>query len=297
MAEYRTLKMDFWTDPFVEELQASTKLLYLYLISSPHTNNLGVLEITKRRIAYETGLDPQDVENGLAQLETADKVFSDGNLIWLCNFVKNQTTTSPKLIESLKKLIHSIPLKLARRIWERYPNLFDGDPSVPKCTDTVSIPYQECTDTVSIPSGEVEVELGSGSGKELKTNTLVAARSGDGSDLEVKTPKPPGLRVPYSKVVELWNTIMGPRGKPRITELSDSRKRSVRALWRDRPTADFREIETWERFFIHCTKSEILMEAGWFVFDWILKPGNFLKVLESNYHNAPGGRRTTWVSR
>jgi hypothetical protein len=115
--------------------------------------------------------------------------------------------------------------------------------------------------------------------------------------LEVKTPKPPGLRVPYSKVVELWNTIMGPRGKPRITELSDSRKRSVRALWRDRPTADFREIETWERFFIHCTKSEILMEAGWFVFDWILKPGNFLKVLESNYHNAPGGRRTTWVSR
>jgi len=118
--------------------------------------------------------------------------------------------------------------------------------------------------------------------------------SGDFPEKTEEIKKPPAVRIPYGKIVEFWNEIMGPRGKPRITELSDGRKRAIKALWRDRPTADFRELETWEALFRHCTQSEILMEGGWFVFDWILKPGNFLKVLESNYH---GGRRGTWGNR
>jgi 5-methylcytosine-specific restriction endonuclease McrA len=143
---------------------------------------------------------------------------------------------------------------------------------------------------------------------ESKTNTLVAVAngdvsegdfSGDSSEAEEDPPeekiiKPPAVRIPYGKIVEFWNEIIAPRGKPRITELSDGRKRAIKALWRDRPTADFRELGTWEALFRHCTQSEILMEGGWFVFDWILKPGNFLKVLESIYH---GGRRGTWGNR
>ena len=33
MAEYRTIKMSFWNDPYVEELSASGKLLYMYLFT------------------------------------------------------------------------------------------------------------------------------------------------------------------------------------------------------------------------------------------------------------------------
>ena len=106
--------------------------------------------------------------------------------------------------------------------------------------------------------------------------------------------KATATRVPYNRIAEYWNAIMGPRGKPRITELSEARKRAMKALWRDRPTADFRDIETWQALFEHCTKSEILMDGGWFTVDWLLKPANFLKVLESNYH---GGRSQTWGNR
>ena len=57
MAEYRTIRMAFWNDPFVEDLEAGEKLLYLYLFTCPHTSNLGVMEVSRRKIAFETGLD------------------------------------------------------------------------------------------------------------------------------------------------------------------------------------------------------------------------------------------------
>lgn len=52
MATYRTIRMAFWSDPYIETLSASEKLLYLYLFSCPHTNNLGLLAVSRRRMAY-----------------------------------------------------------------------------------------------------------------------------------------------------------------------------------------------------------------------------------------------------
>ena len=54
MATYRTIRMDFWNDPYVEGMEPQDKLLYVYLFSSPHTNNLGVLTVSRRKIAFET---------------------------------------------------------------------------------------------------------------------------------------------------------------------------------------------------------------------------------------------------
>ena len=48
MATYRTIRMDFWNDPYVEGMEPQDKLLYVYLFSSPHTNNLGVLTVSRR---------------------------------------------------------------------------------------------------------------------------------------------------------------------------------------------------------------------------------------------------------
>ena len=44
MAEYRTIRINFWNDPFIEELDPKAKLLYIYLFTCPHANNLGIIE-------------------------------------------------------------------------------------------------------------------------------------------------------------------------------------------------------------------------------------------------------------
>ena len=76
MAEYRTIRMSFWNDPYIEELEPKVKLLYIYLFTSPYTNNIGVLEATRRKISFETGLSTQEVDKGLEKLEHAGKVVN-----------------------------------------------------------------------------------------------------------------------------------------------------------------------------------------------------------------------------
>ena len=55
MATYRTIRMSFWNDPAIESLPPADKLLYLYLFTCPHANNLGVLSVSLRKMAFETG--------------------------------------------------------------------------------------------------------------------------------------------------------------------------------------------------------------------------------------------------
>ena len=125
MAEYRTIRMAFWNDPFIEELEAGEKLLYLYLFTCPHTNNLGVLEISRRKIAFETGLDAHVVESALERLKKAGKVVTDGNFILLTRFIRHQTTTSPKLAQSLKALLSDVPSEALRgALVDGYPEIF-----------------------------------------------------------------------------------------------------------------------------------------------------------------------------
>lgn len=127
MAEYRTLRMTFWNDPYVEELGPHGRLLYLYLITGPYTNNLGVLEVSPRRMAYETGLDQEEVERLLEGAEKAGKLVRDGSVIWLVNFVKHQTSTSPRLVQSLRALLMRLSSPKIRAAAERrYPELFGG---------------------------------------------------------------------------------------------------------------------------------------------------------------------------
>lgn len=125
MAEYRTLRMTFWNDPYVEELGPEGRLLYLYLITGPYTNNLGVLEISLRRMSYETGLDEASVERLLGEAEEAGKIVRDGSVIWLVNFVKHQASTSPRLVQSLRGLLVQVTSdRIREAAMRRYPGLF-----------------------------------------------------------------------------------------------------------------------------------------------------------------------------
>ena len=86
----RSVNTKFWDDPFVEELTPSEKLLFLYLLTNPLANLLGVYEITKKRICYDTGLTKEAVTNGLERFGRVRKAFYCGNYIILPNWLKNQ---------------------------------------------------------------------------------------------------------------------------------------------------------------------------------------------------------------
>lgn len=146
MATYRTIRMSFWNSPAIENMPPEQKLLYLYLFTSPHTNNLGVLSVTIRKIAFETGMEEEAVRDCLDSLAFHERIVMEDGDIWVCGFIRHQCTTSPKILTSLRALLPTVESAAIRRaILERYPHLFGA------------APYP--SDRVSLPSGESEREV------------------------------------------------------------------------------------------------------------------------------------------
>ncbi len=90
--------------------------------------------------------------------------------------------------------------------------------------------------------------------------------------------------VPYEKIrqafIDLCPSLPAPKES---AKWSGSRKRNVRARWKEYPA-----IEFWEDYFNRVEESEFLSGrvTRWRAdFDWLMKPSNFEKVLEGKYSN------------
>ena len=180
MAEFRTLKMNLWSDPFIESLSPMGKLLYLYLITSPHTNNMGILEVSRKRISIDTGMDDKSINAGMDFLKKSGKVVEVDGVIWLVKFIPNQTSCSPKIVEGLKRLSEQIKSpKLRRLIWQHYPYAMKVIPTGGDGTYTLS----DGMDTLSIPTPELELEVESEleEEEEEERNKYICASENDSS--------------------------------------------------------------------------------------------------------------------
>jgi len=100
MGKARSVKTKFWEDPFIEDLSPNEKLLFLYLLTNPQTNLLGVYEVSIKRISYDTGLSEGTIRKGFESFERVKKVFYFQNYVVLPNFLKNQ-----KLNANMKKAV------------------------------------------------------------------------------------------------------------------------------------------------------------------------------------------------
>jgi hypothetical protein len=92
--------------------------------------------------------------------------------------------------------------------------------------------------------------------------------------------------VPYEQIVSLYNRILDEL--PKVSVVSPGRKRAMAARWNTGKNT--REIGWWEEFFDFISQSAFLMgknSKGWTAsFDWIMKPANFVKIVEGTYNKG-----------
>jgi len=272
MAKYRTIKVDYWDDPYTEELPPCGKLLYIYLITSC-PSNLGILEISCRKICFETGLSKEETTELLSLLEKDGKIVKDGDFILLTNFVKHQTSTSPLLIKGLKSSLAEVAsTKIALELKTRYPFLRkEGE----------EIPYIYPIHTLSIPCLELEVEK-----KEEE-------EEGEG-ETEEDAP------VSASTLIDLWNKSMPQYGFARAIKSTPDRRTKLKARQKCMPEA--RDIDFWKRIYYVMANSPFCRgeqsrgdHKDWKAdFDFpLLSDDRLAKIVEGKYD---GGRGTEqWV--
>lgn len=156
MAIYRNIQMSFWTDSKIaEEFSTDEKLLYLYLLTNPHTNLCGCYELGIRQMAFETGFQTAQAKKLLVQLEEK-KVISyseETKEVLLINWSKYNWTKSEKfqkpLIAEIKRVKHKPYRDVLERVVYGIDTVSDEggypiDTTVLFCSDTDTV-----TDTVT----------------------------------------------------------------------------------------------------------------------------------------------------
>jgi hypothetical protein len=102
-----------------------------------------------------------------------------------------------------------------------------------------------------------------------------------------KSPSPGGHSA--QEVINLWNTITAGL-LPKV--IASTPERSKNILARKSLLNDL----SWEEFFKLVANSDFLTgknDRGFTAtFDWVMKPSNFVKILEGNYNNRDGPRKS-----
>jgi hypothetical protein len=107
-----------------------------------------------------------------------------------------------------------------------------------------------------------------------------------GGDQPAKVSKP---KCPSQAIVDLFNKTL-PR-LPQVAMLTKDRVTKIAARWNESPV--HQDLDFWAEFFALVASSSFLMGEGEgrdgakpfrATFDWLIKPSNFVKVVEGNYN-------------
>lgn len=140
----RSIDQRYWTDPYVESLSATEKLVYIHLFSSAHTNLVGVFQASRRMIAFQTACPGPDVDAALERFRRDGKALIDGGEVWLASYIRHQCTSSPKMVAAMRGQLAKVESDAIRKaIIGRYPHIMEAPgprPPVQRCLlDTVSV--------------------------------------------------------------------------------------------------------------------------------------------------------------
>lgn len=90
MSKLRSVNTHFWNDNYIVDLDPIEKLLFLYLLTNPNTNMLGIFEINIRRISFDTGIDKDMILKIFDRFHEAGKASYIDGYVCLHNFTKHQ---------------------------------------------------------------------------------------------------------------------------------------------------------------------------------------------------------------
>ena len=279
MRKYTRIFTKLWRDPEVKDLNSEDRELYLYILSSPHSNMMGWYYLPKSYIAEDLGKGLERVSKGLNNLsERAFITVEKGsNMVLVHNFTKyneiqnkNQAKGIIKRIEDLPSLsLYPAYLQEIKCIYGEesefylmFKNHYESNPS-----ETPSKGFRN-------PSGEHDQDQDQD--------------QEDKEDYE-NHPTPKEFK-------KHWESNM-PDNLP--FNITDKRRRKLKARRNEK-----RFVENWKKVIERASESEFLIEnssAGdsersFFDGTWILKNDeNYTKILEGKFDDTNSNKKGAMV--
>lgn len=273
---YRNISPSFWTDSKVDDdFTPEDKYIFLYLLTNPHTNICGCYEISMKQICRETGYNSDTITRLLDRLSKQHDVIRYDVVtkeVLVINWDRYNWTMS----EKLKKAVINVSKHIKNQKFKNYViKKVESGSNIETDTETETVTDTEYRSQIQNTDTETETD----------TDTDVSIPYGYGIDTvsETEVTKPAAAddeKVPYKKIMELYNTICV--HYPSIRDINGKRKQAVSARYKANP-----DIETFRQLFEKAEQSKFLQgnnDRGFKAdFDFMMSPSRFDRLLEGAY--------------
>ena len=262
MSEFRQIHMKIWKDAWFLELEPDHKLLFIYLFSNERTSISGIYELSKRIIAFETGLPPKKIISGLAEFERAGKAFYGDGILW---------------IKSLRKFYDKgskfVLMKFAADVKE-----------IPPCNTLLdyckwyNIPYPYPIDTLS-EQPEYPIDTSSQS-NVMKGNVM------KGNVMKGNVTPLAATAADFAEILQTWKIEFPNKPQPRANNKTLQGKLKTRMK-----SEHFKA--NWKQSLIVAGQSQFLHNGDFFDLGWFLKnDDHYERCLNGNYKDRQSNNNT-----
>ena len=292
---YSRIEDKFWIDPMVRKMTEDARILFLYILTTPQRNIVGLFHLPSAFACYHLQWTPQRFEKSLKELIKANRVKYDFDLelIFIKNFFKYQAPENPNQVKSAIEILNELPDTLLfadlanileRSKDDKFVTLAEG---LRNRFETVTKGLAKGCETVSKP---VTVTVTDNNNSKSNSNTSMSNPDGfDGDNVvdnfsggKVDRGSKPILNCEINEVFDLYNKIT--HGRLPEAEKSENRRRKISDLLRKHG------IEKFKIVFQKAKESDFLClttDGNWgrCNLSWLLSEEKFLRTLEGTYDN------------
>jgi hypothetical protein len=104
MSKQRIIKDEIWDDDWFYELDPSEKLVWVFLLTNPRGNIVGIYKLNKKWASQATGLDSDVFKTILARFVKDKKILDVDNWIGLVNFHKHLAYRNASVAQGIVRM-------------------------------------------------------------------------------------------------------------------------------------------------------------------------------------------------
>jgi hypothetical protein len=117
----RSIQDRFWSDGWIRKLNTLDRYLFLYLLTNEHTNWCGIYELDIAMMAFESGIDKEDLERAMLPKLSPKIIYVDGWIYipnWVRHHMSGSGTLSPQQVKGVEDAFSKIPERIRLKIKE-----------------------------------------------------------------------------------------------------------------------------------------------------------------------------------
>lgn len=293
MRDYGKISPQFWTGKTGKAIKAGgpeSVVVAMYLMSSPHSNMIGMYYLPMIYLAHETGLGMEVASKGLARaLEAGFCSYDEASeVVWVHEMARYQIAdelaANDNRVKGIQREIDSVPENpFISAFYEKYSAAFKLVNPAKKQS-----PFE--APSKPLVSQEQEQEQDKTLLSESGDSNSLPAETKTDNVVKIDSAKP---QIPYQQIIDAYHEALPEL--PAVRLQTEARRKAIKSRWMQMLNSDRGDgtlrytdaesgIRWWAQYFNHVRHNSHWLgdnDRGWTAdFDWLLNLNNFTKVLE-----------------